>query len=411
VTLKLHRQHILSHARDGLAQHKSVYYGAVSIGTPPQVFDVVFDTGSGHVVIPWSVCKMNTCKKHRRFRSRTSSTAQDMNVDGTFIHPQDERDQITTTFGTGEVTGVFFKDWICLGNPGVKMAETTEKSTKATQGAAMLQQSSRLAVNVTIDAEKDSGVDRPGCINMGLVAAVAMTDDPFVSFDFDGIMGLGLASLSEHPLLNVLSEAAVQKGERAHMFSIFLATSEDEDSEITFAGYRPERFHEGDKISWNTARDDHGHWQLDVRSISAGGVRHSFCDDGTCRAVVDTGTSVMGIPSVVAPELLRNLQYRSEINGSCQTSGQGPQLEIEFDGFTLVMDAADFARPELREDGISTGYCLPMLMFIDLPLPLPPKTFILGEPVFQQYYTIFDASKPRIGFVPARHAVPHTATE
>jgi len=426
VTVKLHRQQIPLHNTDGVVHHKSAYYGSISVGGPePQVFDMVFDTGSGHVVIPSSMCRMNTCKKHRRFQSRTSQTANDIDVDGTVINAWDARDQITVAFGTGEVTGIFMTDWICLGAPGVQTAATTEQSPQSTQGPVMLQQSSKVNGNVTIIEEK-YGVDRLGCINMGFVAAIAMTDDPFDAFDFDGVMGLGLTSLSETPKYNFLSEAALggawPKGETAHMFSVFLATSENEDSEITFAGYRPERFREGDSISWCTARDeDHGHWQVDVRSISAGGVRLPFCDDGTCRAVVDTGTSLLGIPSAFGPQVVRNLRHRSEIRGSCQAPG--PQLEIEFDGVTLVLDPVDFARPEhvpnlnadFEEDKNSTEYwksfnCVPMLMHIDLPLPLSPKTLILGEPVLQKYYTIFDASKPRVGFVPARHAAPDTVT-
>jgi len=425
--VKLHRQQIPLHNTDGVVHHKSAYYGTISIGSPePQVFDMVFDTGSGHVVIPSSMCRMNTCKKHRRFQSRASQTAHDIDVDGTVINAWDARDQITVAFGTGEVTGIFMTDWICLGTPAVKTAATTEMSAQVTKGNVMLQQSSRVDGNVTIDAEEDNGENQRGCVNMGFVAAIAMTDDPFDAFNFDGVMGLGLTSLSETPKYNFLSEAALggawPKGETAHMFSVFLATSENEDSEITFAGYRPERFHEGANISWCAARDEeHGHWQVDVRSIRAGGVRLPFCNDGTCRAVVDTGTSLLGIPSALGPQVVRNLRHRSAIRGSCQAPG--PQLEIEFDGITLVLDPVDFARPEfvpnlnadLNETENSTEYwksfsCVPMLMHIDLPLPLQPKTLILGEPVLQKYYTIFDASKPRVGFVPARRAAPGTIT-
>jgi len=419
LTVKLHRQQIPLHNEDGVVHHKSAYYGRILIGSPePQAFDMVFDTGSGHVVVPSSMCRMQTCKKHRRFSSRLSETARDIDVDGTIINAWDARDQITVAFGTGEVTGVFMTDWICLnGTSEPTVAASTRASPKATQGSAMLQRSS--VMNTTIISE-ELGDFGPGCVNMGFVSAIAMTDDPFDSFDFDGVMGLGLPWLSETPKYNFLSEAALggswSPGETSHMFSVFLATSDEEDSEITFAGYRPERF-EGSNISWCAARDEeHGHWQVDVKSIKANGVRIPYCDDGTCRAVVDTGTSLLGVPSMLGAPVVRNLRHRSPTRGNCK--GPGPQLEIELDGATLVLDPADFARPEFVPDlnsndtVNSTEYsksfnCVPMLMHIELPSPLMPKTIILGEPVLQKYYTVFDARKLRVGFAKARHASPH----
>jgi len=38
-------------------------------------------------------------------------------------------------------------------------------------------------------------------------------------------------------------------------------------------------------------------------------------------------------------------------------------------------------------------------MTMDLPAPIGPKLFILGEPILRKYYTVYDSSAPpRIGF-------------
>merc|ERR1719506_685799 len=43
-------------------------------------------------------------------------------------------------------------------------------------------------------------------------------------------------------------------------------------------------------------------------------------------------------------------------------------------------------------------FCRPRLMPVNMPAPLGPKLFILGEPVLHRYYTVFDWAGPKIGF-------------
>merc|ERR1719419_2036360 len=57
-TVKLQRQMIPLHSSEGSVHHKSAYYGQVSIGGPEaQLFQVVFDTGSGHLILPSALCR------------------------------------------------------------------------------------------------------------------------------------------------------------------------------------------------------------------------------------------------------------------------------------------------------------------------------------------------------------------
>lgn len=473
ISVALKRQQVPLHSQGGVVQHKSAYYGEIALGGPnSQPFSVVFDTGSGHLVLPSTMCRSQTCLEHRRYKRKASLLAQDIDVDGTPVKPGQMRDQITVSFGTGEVTGVFVQDRVCLG-PTAPRADRQPETPAAEQGASLLQvgkipalPNATTVVSENASTTEDTAVSGistadaialaaaakgqipkagpaldalraaakvaykrqqgDGCVDLRVVATTEMSEDPFSSFEFDGVLGLGLAGLSQTSEFNFL-ETAASMGAWSPMpgaertFAVFLAISDEEQSEITFGGWQVSRLREGEDLVWSPVRDpDLGYWQLQVFSVSANGVKSDFCDSG-CRAIVDTGTSLLGVPSDLGRELAKSLRHEANAEGLCD--GPGPSLELDLGNFTLVLDPADYARPEVANHelraaaeaasaassggevaGNSTnGACVPMLMYIDLPQPLGPKTMILGEPVLQRYYTAFDAGAKRIGFANARH--------
>jgi len=427
-SVRLHKQTLPLHSLDGLVHHKSAYFGAISIGKPkPQPFNVVFDTGSGHLVVPSVMCKSETCRRHNRYKRRGSLTATDIDVDGSPVIRGNSRDQLTVSFGTGEITGVFMHDVVCLGEARNQPNSPARGAPGASSGSSLLQAGMRTVSSSSIpngDTEEQDDREDHGCLQMRFITAIAMTDDPFEKFSFDGIMGLGLQTLSQTPQFNLVDVGA-QEGAwygddyRLKTFGVFLAVSELEHSEITLGGYKTEHIEAGEQISWCKALDeDLGHWQIAVKSITAAGERLSYCDDGTCRAVVDTGTSLLGVPSEFGENLVDILRHYATEDGC---GGILPSLEIELEHFTVVLGPSDISRPEFvadeeRPDALKdeeAASCIPMLMFMDLPEPLSPKTLILGEPVLQKYYTVFDALVPRIGFAAAHHVQPklQAATE
>jgi hypothetical protein len=404
-TVQLTRQPVPVNSNGATVYHKSAYFGELLVGEPAVKFTAVFDTGSGHLVLPSTYCRSDTCKAHTRYSRRASLYGRDVDFDGSTVMPGHPRDQITISFGTGEVSGVFVEDHVCL----------------RLQGDGVDQQPQANELSVDQDLPE-------GCMKMRIIAATEMSEQPFKSFHFDGVLGLGLDGLSQTPefnFLRVISSQLELKGfvvPSPETFAVFLADSDKETSEISFGGWKQE--HLDGELGWNSIPDPKlGHWLVHIKSLRIGDETLKFCEDGSCQAAVDTGTSLLAVPTAIFPELYELLRHPAHRSGDCAFPGYGPEFHIELDNFTVSLSAKDYARPEKKKvdpdvpweshlektsfDAYSRTrtdmHCKPALMTMDLPAPLGPKLFILGEPILRKFMTVYDAKQKRIGFGRAIH--------
>lgn len=340
--------------------YKSAYWGTLHVGTPSVAFKMVFDTGSGHLILPSTYCHSSTCRVHQRYRRLATTTAVDIDGDGRQVASDAPRDQITIAFGTGEVRGVFVEDTVCLVGKRVGTQASDE------------------------------------CLRMRMIAATEMSEEPFKAFDFDGVLGLGLASLSHAKEFSFVQSvgSALMGGEQT--FAFYLSEPIEGPSEITFGGWDPGRL--AGPLSWvQVAESELGHWMLRIESIRVGGVPIDFCQKD-CKAVVDTGTPLLAVPSAAFTELFDLLQGTSRDN-DCNNMAE---IHIDFGSITLKLGPKDYGvRPGSTTDEngmLTTRQCKPMMMSMR-PLPqLGAKVLILGEPIMRKYYTVFDASARRVGF-------------
>jgi hypothetical protein len=92
------------------------YYGEITIGTPGQTFEVIFDTGSSNLWVPGSGCK--NCGSHPKYDSSSSSTYQ---ANGTVFK---------IMYGSGPVSGFLSKDMVDVAGINVKttFAQITDAS-------------------------------------------------------------------------------------------------------------------------------------------------------------------------------------------------------------------------------------------------------------------------------------------
>eukprot|EP00439_Symbiodinium_sp_Y106_P059700 s2932_g8.t1 len=278
-------------------------------------------------VLPSIMCRAETCLNHRRYRRRASLVAKDIDVDGSLVMPNQARDQITVSYGTGEITGIFVQDKVCLGPPAPKEPAPPSPAAGSVSGASLLQldraRVETAKTQLQEDEDDDDGKPKTehGCVDLRLVSATDMTDDPFSSFQFDGVLGLGLPSLSQTSEFNFLEAASVGGSwsslvpDAERMFGVFLAKSAQEDSEITFGGWENDHILNGHQLAFCDVQDsEEGYWQLEVYGIKADGQKLDFCDDG-CRAVVDTGSSLVGVPSALGDQLVDLLRFPASPEG------------------------------------------------------------------------------------------------
>eukprot|EP00913_Durusdinium_trenchii_P024023 g22561.t1 len=110
-SIPLKKQYVPVQKDGKTVAYKTAYFGEVHVGAPHQTFTVVFDTGSGHLILPSTGCSSPACLKHQRYNRTQSHTAVDIEYDGTKLRADaTERDQVAIAFGTGEVQGEFVSE-------------------------------------------------------------------------------------------------------------------------------------------------------------------------------------------------------------------------------------------------------------------------------------------------------------
>lgn len=328
------------------AVHASEYYGKIAIGSPPQEFTVVFDTGSGNLLLPSKQCNDEACKSHKRFDASASSTA----IDVAFAdHPDKpvtkggDRDVVTITFGTGEISGIFIKDDICVGSI---------------------------------------------CTHGDFVAATEESDEPFSLVPFDGIFGLSLPQMSEGPHFNILDCMIRDKVLKSNIFAVFFGAQDTEESEITFGEYKSARM--ASELFWVPVSNP-GYWQVEMEDITVQNQRLSLCH-GNCQVAVDTGTSLMAGPT----DIINSLTEKLSVKNDCSNYHALPDLGFIVGDHILNLKPEDYI--DKSEDGCSVA-----LMTLDIPPPKGPL-FIFGDPFLRKYYTVYDREQLKVGFALAAHA-------
>lgn len=333
-------------SNDTAIDKKFAYFGKIGVGNPPQYFSVVFDTGSGNLILPSKECMDTACTLHRRFDPSASSFGQLVACDSQAspVNSWDAPDELSITFGTGRVTGECRREKICVG---------------------------------------------PACSDGVFLSASEESYSPFASFQFDGVLGLGLDSLANGPEFSFLARLQASHSLKRPIFGVFLSYSDTETSEITFGDVKEE--HMASELFWVPVGGASGYWEVQIEDIYFDNTATKLCEN--CRVAVDTGTSELAGPSDVVAMIRDMLGVRSD----CSNFATLPKLGFAVEGRILSLDPSDYV--DQYDDGT---FCEPSLMELDVPPPRGP-IFVFGIPFLQKYFTAYDHENSKVGFAVAKH--------
>ncbi|MBN3304475.1 PEPC protein, partial [Amia calva] len=320
------------------------YYGAISIGTPPQSFQVLFDTGSSNLWVASVYCSSQACTNHPTFDPRQSSTYSS------------NGQTFSLQYGTGSLTGVFGYDTVYL------------------QGITITNQEVGLSTN------------EPGT--------------NFVYAQFDGILGLAYPQLSaggETPVMDTMMQEQLLQ---YNLFAFYLSrlspcSDEQQGSEVTFGGVDQSRY--TGEIVWAPVTTEL-YWQVAIDGFFVNNQQTDWCSQG-CQAIVDTGTSLLTCPQQYLGYLQQYIGAQANQNGeyiiNCNNLGNMPTLYFTIGGQNFALPPSAYT--------IVNGYqyCTSGIMGTYLPSQNGQPLWILGDVFLREYYSVYDRQNNRVGFATA----------
>lgn len=162
-------------------------------------------------------------------------------------------------------------------------------------------------------------------------------------------------------------------------------------------------------LSWSPVLSpEEGHWRVGVDNVTIGNTVIDVCATGNCSAIVDTGSSLLGVPRAtmksIFKETLRIVPGARSVEGiDCRNVPGTPIVFHMAGGFEITLGADGYSRPgpgTMRRPDGDQIVCQSIVLPVDI---METPVFVFGEPVLQRYYTSFDADQRRIGFALARH--------
>ncbi|KAM0790153.1 saccharopepsin [Microbotryomycetes sp. NB124-2] len=259
------------------------YFAEISLGTPPQNFKVVLDTGSSNLWVPSTRCSSIACFLHSKYDASQSSTYK---ANGTEFKIQ---------YGTGSLEGVISNDVLQISDLTLKKVDFAESTSEP-----------------------------------GLTFAFAK---------FDGILGLAYDTIAvQHvvpPFYHMINQGAIDEP----VFAFYLG-SDPEGGEAIFGGI-DDKHYKG-KIDYVPVRRK-GYWEVELEKVKFGDETLELENTG---AAIDTGTSLIALPTDIAEIINKEIGAKKSWNGQytveCDKVSSLPPLTFYFGGKPYEISADDY---------------------------------------------------------------------
>ncbi|RAK72732.1 pepsin-like aspartic protease [Aspergillus fijiensis CBS 313.89] len=314
------------------------YFSEIELGTPPQTFKVVLDTGSSNLWVPSSECGSIACYLHNKYESSSSSTYKK------------NGSEFAIRYGSGSLSGFVSQDTLTIGDLTIKEQDFAE----ATQ--------------------------EPGLA--------------FAFGRFDGILGLGYDTISVNkivpPFYNMLKQGLLDEP----VFAFYLgdANKEGDSSEATFGGVDKSHY-TGELIKIPLRRK--AYWEVDLDSIALGDDVAELENTGV---ILDTGTSLIALPSSLAEMINAQIGAKKGWTGQytidCAKRSSLPDVTFALSGHNFTISAFDYTLE-------TQGSCISAFMGMDFPEPVGPLA-ILGDSFLRKWYSVYDLGNSAVGLAKAK---------
>ncbi|XP_047332967.1 aspartic proteinase-like [Impatiens glandulifera] len=237
------------------------YYGEMSIGTPPQKFKVIFDTGSSNLWIHSSEESYFSLayyfhSKYYSCRSRTYKV---------------NRTSARIDYSSGSISGHFSQDNVLVGGLTIK--------------------------------------------NQNFIEATTLSGYVYVFAKFDGVLGLGFQEISIEGAVPIWYNLMNQGLIRNPVFSFWLNRKKEEEKggELVFGGF-DSRHYTGSHTYVPVIRK--GYWQFDMGDVSVNGKPIGVSGFSV---MADSGTSLLLGPTVVITMLNHEIGVDRVDNPKCKS--------------------------------------------------------------------------------------------
>jgi len=312
------------------------YYGPITLGTPPQTFGVVFDTGSANLWVPSTQCK-NCGLKPKYDHTKSSSYVANGSI-------------FAIQYGSGPVSGFYSYDnlgWAQSTIVKQEFAEVTDVS----------------GLGVGWDVGK-----------------------------FDGILGMAFQTISVDNIITPFQQLWNQQLIPQNLFGVYLTSDESLAGELTLGGTDPAHYTgQLEYVNLTSAT----YWETKLGYVRLGTDTTNYASTST--VILDTGTSTLAGPVADVEKIASVLGATPVVPGEeyailCEKGRSLPPLNIQLGNYVFTINAADYLIEEAGDP-----LCVLGILGLDVPPPAGPL-WILGDVFIRQYYTVFDYGNLRLGF-------------